>query len=164
MCADLADVEVIVTEFDLSSWEAQQLVSRARIFIGFHGAGLANMLWAPPGSVLVQLLSYGWIRPYGQPLLGKMFDNLALAASAHYLEWTNDDASRAFLYGKHHKNTLLQHPTKEMLPTHNVYAYGGENLPKHLKDQHTDVDPVTFRPVLQETFRLVGIPLMAHNR
>ena len=162
--AGLADVELTLTEFNMTLYEAQRMVQQTRVFIGMHGAGLMNFLWAPPGSVLVQLFPYGWARPDGQPLTGKVFRNVALAASAHYLEWINHDPGKGFLRTMDVPHGLAsRQSSSELHPEPNPhatdFAFGLQHVPKPWKDQHTMVDLATFRPVLEKAFRLAYIPL-----
>ena len=39
------DVELVVTKFNMSLWEAMQLVRGTDVFMGMHGAGFTNLLW-----------------------------------------------------------------------------------------------------------------------
>jgi capsular polysaccharide biosynthesis protein len=53
--AHQGDVLVIRLE-DCDLFEQIYLFSRAWRVVGQHGAGLAHMLWAPPGAALVEIL------------------------------------------------------------------------------------------------------------
>jgi FkbM family methyltransferase len=63
---------------DLSFADQVRLFSEAKVIMGPHGAGLANMVFANPGATVVELAPDGKLRrrPY--------FENLAAGASHHY--------------------------------------------------------------------------------
>jgi len=46
--------QMVVLE-NLGFAEQVQLLSQARVLVGLHGAGLTNMMWMPPGSVVLEL-------------------------------------------------------------------------------------------------------------
>ncbi len=156
------DVEVVVTEFDMSAWEAQQLVSHTDVFLGMHGAGLTNIMWGKPGAAVIQLLPYGWERPNGIILRGHGFGNMAEAASMHYLTWMNklpenavlremdfppQDTAVPWAYQEHPSPDW---PTPSAEPVAAMWVY-----------QHTRVDIPDFQPILEQAFHLAGIPKRA---
>lgn len=55
--------EVLFAE-DLTFSERSEVFSSASIVAGPHGAGLANAVWCPPGSVLFELLPSEWYNDY----------------------------------------------------------------------------------------------------
>ena len=63
----------IVDSAHLSPHEQVSLFSSTSLLIGQHGAGLANMLWMPTGSTVVEIL------PPSPPWVEPIFANLAAA-------------------------------------------------------------------------------------
>ena len=65
MFRDLGYEMVDAETLDLA--EQIRLFSSAREIVGLHGAGLANMIWAPPGCRIVELFPAGWFNDcYGR--------------------------------------------------------------------------------------------------
>jgi hypothetical protein len=62
----------------LSPREQVQAFTTARVLVGQHGAGLANMVWMAPGSTVVEILP-----PMGPKVLG-LFRQLAAACGHRY--------------------------------------------------------------------------------
>lgn len=67
------DVVQVVDSAHLGPVEQMQLFSSTSLLIGQHGAGLANMLWMPRGSAVVEIL------PPSPPWVEPIFSNLASA-------------------------------------------------------------------------------------
>lgn len=63
----------VVDAAHMSPIEQMQLFSSTSLLIGQHGAGLANMLWMPRGSAVVEIL------PPSPPWVEPIFSNLATA-------------------------------------------------------------------------------------
>ena len=68
-----ADAVQVVDAAYLGPIEQMQLFSSTSLLIGQHGAGLANMLWMPRGSAVVEIL------PPSPPWVEPIFSNLAVA-------------------------------------------------------------------------------------
>ena len=51
----LLPLELVVFDGDLSVVNTVRLFNRARVIVGAHGAGLANMLWATPSTSIIEL-------------------------------------------------------------------------------------------------------------
>jgi len=51
----LLPLELVVFNGDPSVVDTVRLFNRARVIIGAHGAGLANMLWANPSASIIEL-------------------------------------------------------------------------------------------------------------
>ena len=158
MHAGLYEVEITITEFDMSAWEAQQLVSHTDVFLGMHGAGLTNVMWGKAGAALLQLLPYGWLKPNGQPLRGHGFGNMAEGAGLHYLTWMNQRPQNAVLREMdmapqasdvpwpYQEHPSPDWPTPSEEPVASMWVY-----------QHTMVDIPSFQPILEQAFHLAGI-------
>lgn len=155
----LYEVEIVSTEFNMSAWEAQQLISHTDVFLGMHGAGLTNAMWGKAGAALIQLMPYGWLKPNGQPLRGHGFGNMAEAAHMHYLTWMNQRLENTLLREMdmapqapdvpwpYQEHISPDWPTPSEEPVARMWVY-----------QHTRVDIPSFQPVLEQAFHLAGIP------
>ena len=70
---------------ELSPSAQVQLFSQARVLIGQHGAGLANMVWMPPGSQVVE------IKPPLDSAVDTIFEHLAAEVGHKYVAVNQDD-------------------------------------------------------------------------
>ena len=161
--AGMYKVEVVITEFNMSAWEAQQLIAHTDVFLGMHGAGLTNIMWGKPGAAIIQLLPYGWRKPDGNILRGHGFGNMAEAAGMHYLTWMNKIPEFAVL-------REMDFPPSDMDVPWPYQEHPSQDWPTPFQEpvaamwvyQHTWVDMSDFQPVLEQAFQLAGIPKHAH--
>ncbi|KAK9850603.1 hypothetical protein WJX84_010296 [Apatococcus fuscideae] len=102
--------------------------------------------------------------PDGNILRGHGFGNMAEGVGMHYLTWMNPYPENAMLretdFPPHNMEVsyaFQEHPSPDWpLPAHEPVA------PLWIY-QHTKVDIPSFQPVLEEAFRLAGIPKRAHH-
>lgn len=75
-------------------------------------AGLTNALWLQPGSVIVQLIPYGWERSPGK-VIG--YEQLSKNVNCTHLMWRNMEAENAFFeptYFEEHPDAYQMHPNE----------------------------------------------------
>ncbi|KAK9817099.1 hypothetical protein WJX72_009545 [[Myrmecia] bisecta] len=152
------DVNVTITEFRLTPYEAMELMQHTDVFIGMHGAGMTNMLYIKPGASVVQLHPYGWQLPNGEMIRGFYYKNMVKANNAHYLEWVNPFPEKAFMremdFPPQNPNTPYQyalHPLPEW-GTPQTYE-----PPLNWIYQHTVVDLPNITPIFEKAFQLANI-------
>ena len=158
-CAARYDVNLTVTEFRVTPYEAIELMQHTDVFIGMHGAGMTNLLYIKPGAAVVQMHPYGWQLPSGEMIRGFYYGNMVKANKAHYLEWVNPFPEKAFMremdFPPQNPNTPYQyslHPLPEW-GTPQTYE-----PPLNWIYQHTIVDLSNIGPVFEQAFELAGIP------
>ena len=54
--------------------------------VGVTGAGLTNAFWMRPGTVLMQLLPYGWLLPEGELIRTGLSRDMSLSLNGTYLQ------------------------------------------------------------------------------
>ena len=54
--------------------------------MGVTGAGLTNAFWMRPGTVLMQLLPYGWLLPEGELIRTGLSRDMSLSLNGTYLQ------------------------------------------------------------------------------
>ncbi len=79
-----ADAVRVIDSAHLDPVEQMTLFSSTTLLIGQHGAGLANMVWMPRGSAVVEIL------PPSPPWVAPIFSNLA-AALGHRIAVVSQD-------------------------------------------------------------------------
>lgn len=133
------------------------------ILVGFHGAGLINLLWMEPESVLVQLLPYGWqtsnasFYPNAQ-----LIENVAESAGVRHMIWVNTDPQKAFFLHADFKDKAdwVPHPDESTpLPLDKWLHNAAE---PYWQYQDTEVDIESFLIAMDDAVQTVGGSHLRH--
>ncbi|CAO2160819.1 unnamed protein product [Urochloa humidicola] len=112
------------------------------VLLGVHGAGLTNMLFLPPGGVLIQVVPYGKLEhiarlEYGEPAKGMGLKYLEYSVSA-------EESTLLEMLGREHP--AIKDPEA-------VHRSGWNNMTEfYLNKQSVRVDVARFAPTLAQAF------------
>ncbi|GKB89943.1 alpha-1,3-arabinosyltransferase XAT3-like protein, partial [Tanacetum coccineum] len=122
-----------------------KLLSTCSVLVGAHGAGLTNMVFLPPGAVLVQVV------PLGVDFHSRVyFGDPPVRMGLHYLKYkiTPNESSLVDLYPR--DDPVF---TNEISITSKGYTFWRQI---YLQKQNIKVDVKRFRGTLVEALRLLG--------
>ncbi|CAO2204898.1 unnamed protein product [Urochloa humidicola] len=117
-------------------------VNAGDVLLGVHGAGLTNMLFLPPGGVLIQVVPYGRMEviarlEYGEPAKGMGLKYLDYEVSA-------EESTLLEMLGREHP--AIKDPLS-------VHRSGWNNMTEfYLNKQSVRVDVARFAPTLAQAF------------
>ncbi|XP_039126554.1 alpha-1,3-arabinosyltransferase XAT3-like isoform X1 [Dioscorea cayenensis subsp. rotundata] len=137
-------VELATTEMMSKVDEFAELVNSCSVLMGVHGAGLTNMVFLQPGSVLLQVVPWGldWASKayYGRP---------AQEMGLKYVEY-HIAVEESTLYEEYPKNhPVLTDPWSINLKGYNI------SRPVYTDGQNVKLDLVKFSEVLSHAKQLV---------
>ncbi|RLN24151.1 hypothetical protein C2845_PM07G02290 [Panicum miliaceum] len=112
------------------------------VLLGVHGAGLTNMLFLPPGGVLIQVVPYGKIEHIARMEYGEPAKDMGL----RYLEHSVATAESTLLETLGPEHPAIKDPDA-------VHRSGWNNMTEfYLNRQSVRVDVARFAPTLAKAF------------
>jgi hypothetical protein len=163
------DVELMAPAYALlTPVETIQLMRRASVFFGVHGASWQNVMFMHENASTIQMGPFGWEWETGNLLRGDYFKYMAWMAQTHYFQWVNWDAENAFFRQvdfdspqtkKRNPNaTFVPHPLPDMgMPSRKGHKDNDVNVEQFWYDQSTFVNMTDFLPVLEAAIEAAGI-------
>ncbi|PUZ57771.1 hypothetical protein GQ55_5G456000 [Panicum hallii var. hallii] len=123
--------------------EAQaRAVNSHDVLLGVHGAGLTNMLFLPPGGVLIQVVPYGKLEHIARMEYGEPAKDMGL----RYLEYSVSAAESTLMETLGPEHPAIKDPDA-------VHRSGWNNMTEfYLNKQSVRVDVARFAPTLARAF------------
>ncbi|XP_066328688.1 beta-1,2-xylosyltransferase XYXT1-like isoform X1 [Miscanthus floridulus] len=130
--ASWADVGAVAREVDACD-----------VLVGAHGAGLTNMVFLRAGAVVVQVIPWGKMEPYGEGFFGAPAAHMGLRHVAYIIA-----AEESTLYDKYGKD----HP---VIADPDVFYRNGSNAKFYWREQNIRLNTTRFAPTLQMVKRML---------
>ncbi|KAL6909650.1 hypothetical protein ACP4OV_001309 [Aristida adscensionis] len=130
--AAAADMDAVAREVDACD-----------AILGAHGAGLTNMLFLRTGGVVVQVIPYGKMEPYGEGFFGSPASHMGIRHIAYSIA-----AEESTLYDKYGKD----HP---VITTPEVFYKNGSNAKYYWQEQSIRLNTTRIMPTLEKVKQLL---------
>jgi len=144
--SDVANVRKLYLE-DLSHQEQFSLMRETTILIGIHGSGLTNLIFLPPGSVLLEIFQYGFTRPTYRYVSG--------LAGVLYLSWQNSKKEHTIFHSEILDSYQLSDSQRSIIVDASSFHHGmtwAGNM--YWINQDTIVDVQEFVVVVREALQM----------
>lgn len=146
----IPNCDVTVVSFESMPFHEQiNLVRRAHLLIGMHGAGFANAIWLTKMSAIIELFPYRYYKP--------TYQLLAAMANVRHDAWKNGDIRTTRVdwtrLGPIGQRLSSANQTRIMLMTR-YPGIGDQSLRNFFKNQDTIVDPVSLSELVREVLRI----------
>jgi hypothetical protein len=132
---------------EAASWANVGAVARevdaCDVLVGAHGAGLTNMVFLRAGAVVVQVIPWGKMEPYGEGFFGAPAAHMGLRHVAYSIA-----AEESTLYDRYGKD----HP---VIADPDVFYRNGSNAKFYWREQNIRLNTTRFAPTLQMVKRML---------
>ena len=118
-------------------------VDACDVLVGAHGAGLTNMVFLRTGAVVVQVIPWGKMEPYGEGFFGAPAVHMGIRHVAYSIA-----AEESTLYGKYGKD----HP---VITDPDVFYRNGSNAKLYWQEQNIRLNTARFVPMLETVKRML---------
>ncbi|XP_066383459.1 alpha-1,3-arabinosyltransferase XAT3-like [Miscanthus floridulus] len=117
-------------------------VDACDVLVGAHGAGLTNMVFLRAGAVVVQVIPWGKMEPYGEGFFGAPAAHMGLCHVVYNI--TAEESTPYDRYGKDHP--VIADP--------DVFYRNGSNAKFYRREQNIRLNTTRFAPTLQMVKRM----------
>jgi len=132
---------------EAASWVDVGVVARevdaCDVLVGAHGAGRTNMVFLRLGAVVVQVIPWGNMDPYGEGFFGAPAAHMGLRHVAYSI--TAEESTLYDRYGKDHP----------VITNHDVFYRNGSNAKFYWREQNIRLNTTRFTPTLQMVKRML---------
>ncbi|KAK8463309.1 hypothetical protein SEVIR_1G348900v4 [Setaria viridis] len=111
--------------------------------VGAHGAGLTNMVFMRTGAVVVQVIPWGKMEPYGEGFFGAPAAHMGIRHVSYSVA-----AEESTLYDKYGK----EHP---VITDPDVFYRNGSNARLYWREQNIRLNTTRFAPTLEMVKRML---------
>ena len=118
-------------------------VDACDVLVGAHGAGLTNMVFLRTGAVVVQVIPWGKMEPYGEGFFGAPAAHMGIRHVAYSVA-----AEESTLYDKYGKD----HP---VITDPDVFYRNGSNAKLYWQEQNIRLNTTRFVPTLETVKRML---------
>ena len=118
-------------------------VDACDVLVGAHGAGLTNMVFLRTGAVVVQVIPWGKMEPYGEGFFGAPAAHMGIRHVAYSVA-----AEESTLYDKYGKD----HP---VITDPDVFYRNGSNAKLYWQEQNIRLNTTRFVPMLETVKRML---------
>ncbi|OEL21253.1 hypothetical protein BAE44_0017731 [Dichanthelium oligosanthes] len=118
-------------------------VDACDVLVGAHGAGLTNMVFLRTGAVVVQVIPWGKMEPYGEGFFGAPAAHMGIQYVSYSVA-----AEESTLYDKYGKD----HP---VITDPDVFYRNGSNGKLYWKEQNIRLNTTRFAPTLEMVKRML---------
>ncbi|RLN07258.1 uncharacterized protein C2845_PM11G23830 [Panicum miliaceum] len=118
-------------------------VDACDVLVGAHGAGLTNMVFLRTGAVVVQVIPWGKMEPYGEGFFGAPAAHMGIRHVAYSVA-----AEESTLYDRYGKD----HP---VITDPDVFCTNGSNAKLYWQEQNIRLNTTRFAPTLEMVKRLL---------
>ncbi|CAL4885641.1 unnamed protein product [Urochloa decumbens] len=136
-----------VVRMEPASGMGMDAVSRAvdacDVLVGAHGAGLTNMVFLRAGAVVVQVIPWGKMEPYGEGFFGAPAAHMGIRHVSYSIA-----AEESTLYEKYGKD----HP---VITDPDVFYRNGSNARFYWREQNIRLNTTRFAPTLEMVKRML---------
>jgi hypothetical protein len=120
-------------------------VDACDVLVGAHGAGLTNMVFLRTGAVVVQVIPWGKMKPYGEGFFGAPAAHMGIRHVAYSVA-----AEESTLYDKYGK----AHP---VITDPDVFYRNGSNAKLYWQEQNIRLNTTRFAPTLETVKRMLRL-------
>jgi hypothetical protein len=113
------------------------------VLVGAHGAGLTNMVFLRTGAVVVQVIPWGKMEPYGEGFFGAPAAHMGIRHVSYSVA-----AEESTLYDKYGKD----HP---VITDPDVFYRNGSNARLYWREQNIRLNTTRFAPTLEMVKRML---------
>ncbi|CAL5019900.1 unnamed protein product [Urochloa decumbens] len=136
-----------VVRMEPASGMGMDAVSRAvdacDVLVGAHGAGLTNMVFLRAGAVVVQVIPWGKMEPYGEGFFGAPAAHMGIRHVPYSIA-----AEESTLYEKYGRD----HP---VITDPDVFYRNGSNARFYWREQNIRLNTTRFEPTLEVVKRML---------
>ncbi|CAN6274193.1 unnamed protein product [Urochloa humidicola] len=118
-------------------------VDACDVLVGAHGAGLTNMVFLRTGAVVVQVIPWGKMEPYGEGFFGAPAAHMGIRHVSYSIA-----AEESTLYEKYGKD----HP---VITDPDVFYRNGSNARLYWREQNIRLNTTRFAPTLELVKRML---------